>query len=281
MRWMPLCAVVLGCQAPPARDPADIERIRALEQRVTMLEAQLAKPPPPAPEAEKKKPPAEPTDLVVKRSVPRPGSPDPATTYRVPLDDSPVIGPSAAAVTLVAVLQFPEPYTHKVMPTLVQLLREYPRDVRIVVKQYIVHPQSTTSSIAACAAAYQGAVESMETAIWDAAVDPAQPGARRQLDEGELRELARALRLDLKEYDRDLVTCAQAQTRDRPVIEKLGQHAVPGFWINGRYLAGAQPIESFRRVIDEEREKWKSDKASGGNAATYYDRITAGAPTSP
>lgn len=279
MRWMPLWAVALGCQTPPARDPADVERIRALEQRVSMLEAQLAKPVPAA-EPATKPPPVAPPDVARPAPIRR-GFPDPATAYNVPLDDNPTIGPAAAPVTVVAVLQFPEPYTHKVMPTLEQLLREYPRDVRIVIKQYIVHPQSTTSSIAACAAAYQGAVVSMESAIWDAAVDPAQPGVRRQVDEAELRELARALRLDLEEYDRDFGTCTAAQVRDRPMLEKLGQHAVPGFWINGRYLSGAQPIESFRRLIDEEREKWKVDKASGGKAATYYDRITAGAPTAP
>jgi predicted DsbA family dithiol-disulfide isomerase len=65
------------------------------------------------------------------------------------------------------------------------------------------------------------------------------------------------------------------------VLDKLGQRGVPAFWINGRHLSGAQPIESFRKLIDEEREKWKADKAKGGKLATYYDRITNAAPTAP
>ncbi len=288
MRWMPLWAVALGCQTPPARDPADVERIRALEQRVSMLEAQLAKPVPAA-EPATKPPPVAPPDVARPAPIRR-GFPDPATAYNVPLDDNPTIGPAAAPVTVVAVLQFPEPYTHKVMPTLEQLLREYPRDVRIVIKQYIVPAVHHFVDRRVRGAAYQGAVVSMESAICQAVVsmsprlgvvDPAQPGVRRQVVEAELRELARALRLDLEEYDRDFGSCTAAQVRDRPMLEKLGQHAVPGFWINGRYLSGAQPIESFRRLIDEEREKWKVDKASGGKAATYYDRVTAGAPTAP
>ncbi|MEO7093921.1 MAG: thioredoxin domain-containing protein [Polyangiales bacterium] len=287
MRWMPICALVLGCQpAPaPARDPGDVARIAALEQRVATLEAQLVKPAP-AVVAE----PSEPATAAAPAPAPQPGiaprwaNPDATKTYNVPLDDSPGIGPTVAPVTIVASLQFPEPYTHRVMPTLIALRGEYRKELRIVVKQFIVHPRSSTSSIAACAAAYQDGVEAMETAIWDAANDPAlqpTPVGMRQLDEPELRELARALRFDLKQYDQDFATCKSAQTRDRTVLDKLGQRGVPAFWINGRYLSGAQPIESFRKVIDEEREKWKTDKARGGKAATYYDRITKSAPTAP
>lgn len=283
---------VLGCQPAPVRDPADAARITALEQRVATLEAQAAAAPVVAADVPAKRaPPAEipeapsPVPAPPTGGRPRWASPDPATTYKVPLDDSPGIGPTVAPVTIVASLQFPEPYTHRVMPTLVQLRGEYRKDLRIVVKQFIVHPKSATSSIAACAAAYQDGLEAMETAIWDAAQDPAlqatPSSGMRELDEVELRELARALRFDLKQYDQDFVTCKTAQTRDRPMLDKLGQRGVPGFWINGRNLSGAQPIESFRKVIDEEREKWKADKAKGGNAATYYDRITKTAPTAP
>lgn len=286
MRWMPVCALILGCQTPPARDPADVERIRVLEARVTSLEAMLAKPPAPAEPAKKAPPPepaADPAKLVTKPYAPPRAAPNPATTYNVPVDDSPTLGPAVAPVTLVASLQFPEPFTHKAFPTLGALRKQYGKDLRIVIKQFVVHPTAASSSIAACAAAYQNALEPMEAAIWDAATDPTlapASGGRRLLEDAELREIARALRLDLKEYDRDLVTCTAAQARDRGVLDKLGQRGVPAFWINGRYLSGAQPIESFRVLVEEEREKWKADKAAGGKPATYYDRITAGAPTS-
>jgi len=280
-------AVLAACQSAPVRDPADAARIAALEQRVATLEAQLAKPAVVA-EPEKPFPPGDAPVAAAPPPVPAPppsprwASPDPAKTYNVPLDDSPAIGPTVAPVTIVASLQFPEPFTHRVMPALVQLRSEYKRDVRIVIKQFVVHPASATSSIAGCAAAYQDGLDAMETAIWDAANDPAvqttPSSGRRQLDEVELRELARALRLDLKQYDQDFATCKSAQIRDRPVLDKLGQRGVPGFWINGRHLSGAQPIETFRKVIDEEREKWKADKAKGGKAATYYERITKAAP---
>ncbi len=298
------CAVVTACKPAPARDPRDAARIEALEQRVATLEAQIRKVTrdaevAAAPEA------AHPTDAVADPSGAQPvppvqpvqpvqppppptarwNAPDPAKVYAVPLDDSPILGPAGAPITIVASLQFPEPYTHRVMPTLMQLRGEYRGELRIVVKQYIVHPRATTSSIAACATAYQDGLEAMDTAIWDAAQDPALQATPnsglRQLEELELRELARALRFDLKQYDQDFATCKAGLARDQPVFAKLGQHGVPGFWINGRTLSGAQPIESFRKVIDEERTKWKADKARGGKAGTYYERLMKSALPAP
>ena len=33
---------------------------------------------------------------------------------------------------------------------------------------------------------------------------------------------------------------------------KLGVNATPAFFINGRFLSGAQPFEAFKEIIDEE-----------------------------
>ena len=34
--------------------------------------------------------------------------------------------------------------------------------------------------------------------------------------------------------------------------ESLGVSATPAFFINGRFMPGAQPFEAFQRVIDDE-----------------------------
>lgn len=254
---------------PPAKKQSPAERIRELEQRVKDLEreladarAQLAKTTPPA----------------------RPARPqlDPARHYLVPLDDSPALGPSRAPITIVAALQFPEPYTHRAWPTLMQILKEN-RDVRIVVKSYVVHPKHGRSTIAACAAGLQGELDRMETSIYDAAQQPdpaaAQPSyGLREITDGEARELARALRLNLKQYDRDVQTCEAGQQRDIAMFAALGQNAVPVFWINGRPLSGAQPIDSFNTVIREEREAWKQAKAGGARVDGYYEKVTEQKP---
>ncbi len=305
MRWMVgLCLVSVGCAAGAEMRPRgrrNAVRIDALEKRIAVLEGSdpSSLTPPAAPSPRPSKQPADVTMLeervdelqariaalqaeLAKRPKhpgppPSPSRPalDPAQHYAVPVDDSPSIGPAIAPVTMVAAVQFPEPYTNRVWPTLVQLHGEYAKDLRIVFKSFIVHPKATASSIAACAAAHQRRLDKMAEAIFMAASDGA---GLREVPDTELRELARGLRLDLKQYDRDLVTCTAAQPRDVAMFTKLGQGAVPVFWINGRPLSGAQPIEAFRAVIDEERTAAAADKARGGKPADYYERITGAKP---
>ncbi|MDB4960446.1 MAG: oxidoreductase [Myxococcales bacterium] len=278
-----VCLWTIGCGAS-AGSQATTARVDALETRVATLEARdtpiVVKPAEPTTvddkiaqlQAKLETLQAE-LDKGAAAPPPRPtrAQLDENRAYPVPLDDSPAIGPAVAPVTMVAALQFPEPFTHRVFPTLVKLRATYKKELRIVVKSFIVHPRATMSSAAACAAGYQDRLARIEDAIYAAATDQ---GSMRELPEAELREIARALRLDLKQYDRDLVLCTDAIKRDAAMFQKLGQSGVPGFWINGRPLSGAQPLESFTRVIDEELVKAKDDKARGGSAATYYERVT-------
>ncbi|MCX5745202.1 MAG: hypothetical protein NT062_22180 [Proteobacteria bacterium] len=197
--------------------------------------------------------------------------PDPLKVYAVTLDDSPVIAGSArSAVTIVAGVQFPEPFTHRSWPVLQQLIADYGPDLRIVIKPYIVHPQATDSTIAACAVAMQKKLDAFEDKLWTLSM---ASGARRWPDAAESRVLAKSVGVDLKLFDRDLTrTCAPGKLRDGKLLAQLGQNAVPEFWINGHPLSGAQPIASFKAVIDVEKAKADADRAHGGSPATYYDR---------
>jgi protein-disulfide isomerase len=250
-------------RAPPIAK-TDAQRIRDLEQQVADLQRELA-------DAKAK--------LAAANPPPRPSRPqlDLSRHYRVPLDDSPSMGPSPAPITIVAALQFPEPYTHKAWPTLMQLLSEN-KDVRLVVKSFIVHPRHARSSIAACAAGLQGELDRMEGEIYQAssAPDPTtgQTMGLRELTDADTRDIAKSLRLNVKQFDRDLPMCEAAQQRDIAMFSALGQGSVPIFWINGRPLSGAQPIDSFRTVINEERSAWKKAKAAGAHLAAYYDKVT-------
>jgi predicted DsbA family dithiol-disulfide isomerase len=53
-------------------------------------------------------------------------------------------------------------------------------------------------------------------------------------------------------------------------LSKLGVRGTPAFFINGRYLSGAQPIESFKAVIDEELKKADEAIKGGVKAEDYY-----------
>jgi predicted DsbA family dithiol-disulfide isomerase len=47
----------------------------------------------------------------------------------------------------------------------------------------------------------------------------------------------------------------------------LGARGTPAFFVNGRYLSGAQPEASFSRVIDEVMKKAKDSGVARGD---YY-----------
>jgi len=69
-----------------------------------------------------------------------------------------------------------------------------------------------------------------------------------------LSALAKELRLDAASFDRCLANGQYKAVVQKDLDEgkKLGVTATPAFFINGRLIVGAQPLESFARIIDEE-----------------------------
>jgi len=56
---------------------------------------------------------------------------------------------------------------------------------------------------------------------------------------------------------------------DQRTSMQLGARGTPAFFINGRFLSGAQPQPAFEALIDEELKK---AKASGMAAKEYYQK---------
>jgi predicted DsbA family dithiol-disulfide isomerase len=71
-------------------------------------------------------------------------------------------------------------------------------------------------------------------------------------------------------FQADMTTCEtdiQGQMRE---LQTFGVGATPSFFINGRFLSGAMPIENFVTVVDEELAKAKERIHQGTPAAKYY-----------
>ena len=69
--------------------------------------------------------------------------------------------------------------------------------------------------------------------------------------------------------------------RDQDLARNIGAGGTPNFFINGRKLVGAQPFESFQKVIDEELAKAKKLVAAGTPAANVYAELTKNGATKP
>jgi protein-disulfide isomerase len=180
------------------------------------------------------------------RPEPRPG-PDPSRKVEVPVGDAPVRGPAQAKVTIVSYSDFQCPFCARVLPTLKQIRDTYGDQVRIVYKHLPlrIHPEAPGAAAASIAAGKQGKFWEMHDKIF---------ANQRELSDANYVAWARELGLDLARFDADRKSDATKQqiAKDEEEANRLGVSGTPAFFINGRFLSGAQPFEAFQRMIDEE-----------------------------
>jgi protein-disulfide isomerase len=197
-------------------------------------------------------------------------APEPTAVYGVDVTGDPFLGPADAKVTIVKASEYACPFCQRVNPTLEQLRKDYPNDVRIVYKNYVVHPdRATAPALAACAAQQQGKFEKFDHLIWDEAFG-------KDTSEAKMIELAGKADLNVNKFKADMASddCKQDIANDQKILSAVGVSGTPAFYINGRYLSGARPIEQFKALVDEELKK-ANDTIGRGEAApaTYYQKM--------
>jgi protein-disulfide isomerase len=176
-----------------------------------------------------------------------PKGPDPEARHTVDTKGAPLRGPQSAKVTIVAVSDFQCPFCKKVEPTLQQILQTYPNDVRIAYKHMPLdfHAKAPEAHAAAEAAHQQGKFWEMYAKIFE---------NQTELSLEKYEAYALDLGLDVDRFKQDMasIDVKQRIDADKKEVEKLGVMGTPAFFINGRYLSGAQPFENFKALIDAE-----------------------------
>ena len=200
-----------------------------------------------------------------QRPAQRPG-PDPTKTYGFPVDDLPTIGNPNALITVVKAYEYACPFCEKVRPTEDQLLKDYGDKLRIVYAPFVVHPQiATLPQQASCAGYKQGKFKEMNDALWEKAYKT------RQFEAAHLEGIAKEVGLDMNRYAADMKgDCVKWVGEKQGIAGTFGISATPAFFINGRFLSGAQPLPAFKAVIDDELKKAEERVAQGAAAASYY-----------
>ncbi|MCH9685859.1 MAG: thioredoxin domain-containing protein, partial [Deltaproteobacteria bacterium] len=201
--------------------------------------------------------------------------PDIAVNYQVGLGTEPAIrGAEDALVTIVMFGDFQCPYCKRVLPTLDQILAG-DRDVRLVFRHnpLPMHDNANIAAKAAVAAGKQGKFWLMHDKLYE---------NQHALSEENFRTWADELGLDLVRFDRDYHDSATQRLidADSAATKKLGATGTPAFFVNGRYLAGAQPLHGFETVIIEEKERATRFVARRGDTRKrlYSDMISRFAP---
>lgn len=170
--------------------------------------------------------------------------------FRLAIDTAgaPFKGPATAPVTVVKFEDFHCPFCKDAQRTIAQLLERYPDRVKLVHKDYPIdelHPGARAGHLAARCATEQGK-------FWryhDELYANAPKGAPE-----DLRGYAKTVNLDMAGFDQCLSAGRYAAPVQKDIDEakQAGVSGTPAFFINGRLLVGAQPVENFVALIEEE-----------------------------
>lgn len=173
----------------------------------------------------------------------------PRITVAIP-DGTPAVGPATATVQLVAFSDFQCPYCAQAAPVMKQIAARYGDKVRIVFRDFPlpIHAQAPRAAEAARCAHAQGKFWQYFDRLF---------ANQRALSDGDLKRYAQDLGMDAAGFGTclDAGTFAGAVQADLREGQTYGVNSTPTFFINGRLLTGAQPIEAFSRIIDEELKR--------------------------
>jgi protein-disulfide isomerase len=175
---------------------------------------------------------------------------DPPRTVVATGADDPAKGAAAAPVTIVEFSDFQCPFCSRVNPTLKQVEDKYGDKVRVVFRNFPllqIHPQAAKAAEAASCAADQGKFWEMHDKLF---------ANQQKLAVADLKQHATDLGLKAEEFNQCLDSGKKEAEwkKDMDEATSYGITGTPAFFINGRLISGAQPLEAFTSIIDEELE---------------------------
>jgi protein-disulfide isomerase/uncharacterized membrane protein len=178
-------------------------------------------------------------------------------TQRAALEggSAPSIGPQNAPITLVEISDFECPFCQRAAETIAELHRQYPDQLRIVFHHF---PLDTACNPLLKRQVHETACAAARAAVCADQMGRFFPYAERLFKEGteaaDLLAHARTLGLAEGPFTACLSSprAAEIVAADIKLLASVGVTAVPVFFVNGRKIAGAQSIEVFRAIIDEE-----------------------------
>ncbi len=156
-------------------------------------------------------------------------------------------GPESAKVTIVEFSDFQCPYCALAAPKAVAVAAQYPKDVRLVFKQYPLqmHSNAHLAAQAALAAQAQGKFWELHDRMF---------ADFRRLSRPNLERMAADAGLDVKAFAADLDSGKYRAAVDREMKEgeSAGVMGTPTFFINGKRYNGPFEMEALKPVLEAE-----------------------------
>ena len=165
--------------------------------------------------------------------------------YEISVDGSPFMGPENAPVTMVVFDDYECPYCAKMEAVFSQLLAKYPKELKLVIKQFPLrsHQNAREAAIAALAAHKQGKFWEFHSQLFANHAD---------LSAQKLDEIAQSFGLDMAKFRKDLLSYDTLSMIVRDIREgqKLGVGGTPTLFLNGKLIK-----DHDFKTIDERIER--------------------------
>lgn len=165
--------------------------------------------------------------------------------------NSPYYGNRNADVTFVEFTDYECPFCSNVQDTIEKLKEKYDNKVRFVVRNYplaSIHPGAVDAALAGLCANEQDKFWELHKAMFEKA------NVNGSLNKELLKTLASDLGLDQQIFDQclDAHKYIEQVQKDYEDGTTYGVSGTPTFFINNRMITGAQSLEIFEKIIEDE-----------------------------
>jgi protein-disulfide isomerase len=165
----------------------------------------------------------------------------------IPVDGSPVRGPGNARITLVEFSDFECPYCSLAALEVRSIMAAYPKDVKLIYKQFplSMHPSAPLAAAASLAANQQGKFWPMHDVLFK---------NFRKLSRENILAWAKDLALDVDKFKADLDSAKFQDVikKDLADGEAVGVYGTPSFFINGKHYNGPMSMDALKPILDAE-----------------------------
>jgi protein-disulfide isomerase len=169
-----------------------------------------------------------------------------SSVQQLPINSSAVKGSASAPVTITLFDDFQCPYCARLVPTIDKVLGAYPKQVKVVFKQFPLgmHKFARQAAVASIAARNQGKFWPLHDELF---------ANYNKLNDTLIRELAEKVGLDMKRFDQDVANPALQQevNLDMQLGTEAGVRGTPAVYINGKQLKD-RSFKGFQKAIAAE-----------------------------
>ena len=193
----------------------------------------------------------------------------PAPVKNIVIDMSaPIRGGKDAQVSIVVWSDFQCPFCGRAEPTMKQILDTYGDKVRIEWKNQPLpfHPNAMPAAKAAMAAHKQGKFWQMHDLLFT---------DQNALSDAAYEKYAQQAGLDVNRWkkDKESPEVADEIKKDMDQGSAVGANGTPAFFVNGKFVSGAQPFDNFKQIIDQQLALADTEMKKGTPKDKLYDTL--------